>query len=72
MNKEKEFKLNALMRSIIEKDYKGNSSAFARAVKRSKQVIFNYYHNKKRLGWRAFVMMAEQTGHNVKVSLEKN
>ena len=71
MSKSIEFKLNGLMRSIIEKSYNGSQAEFARAMKITKQSINKLYKNNQRLGWQMFVRFVRKSGYNVKISVDK-
>jgi len=67
-----EYKLNKLLRDIIEKDFNNNQSEFARFMKTTKQEIYRLYNNKFPLSYKRFRVIAEKCGYLVNISIEKN
>ena len=66
-----EYKFNNLMRQIIERDFNGNQSAFARHIGLLPTHVNKYYHNQRRMGFRTFRYIAQRCGYNLKITISK-
>ena len=66
-----EFKLNTLLRKIIENDYENSQVKFAEAMKTTKQEIWKFYNNKTPLSLKSFRKWADKAGYKIKIKIEK-
>lgn len=63
--------LNSLLRKIIINQFNDNQSEFAREVKTTKQDIYNYYNNRKKLTLFRFQKWTKKCGWSISIDIEK-